>query len=201
MDLIKKDDSLHFRYMTFPFFILYNEPYKSQLSNNAKLLYALILDRLKLSIKNKFYNEKGEVFAYISRKEVQWTLNCSDRTATKLFNELVNLKLIYEDKKHIGQTTKIFVCSITDISSPLVNFSGEGEKITGGRNNNIIHYNNYNNKPSYSNYEQRNYEKDFFDNFYRNHLNWAFFAILIIYKYRLSYMNCIDFLKIIAFHI
>ena len=69
MDLIKKDDSLHFRYMTFPFFILYNEPYKSQLSNNAKLLYALILDRLKLSIKNKFYNEKGEVFAYISRKD------------------------------------------------------------------------------------------------------------------------------------
>ena len=171
MKIKKKDDSLHFRYMTFPFFILYNEPYKSKLSNNAKLLYTLILDRLKLSIKNKFYNEKGEVFAYISRKEVQQILNCSDRTATRLFNELVNLNLIYEDRKHIGQATRIFVCSITDISSPLVIFSPAPEKITSARDNNIIHYNNYNKKPSYSNYEQRNYEKDFFDNFYRNHLN------------------------------
>ena len=192
MDLIKKDDSLHFRYMTFPSFILYNEPYKSTLSNNAKLLYALILDRLKLSIRNKFYNEKGEVFAYISRKEVQGTLNCSDRTATKLFNELVNLKLIYEDKKHIGQTTKIFVCSITDISFPLVNFSVAGEKFTGARDNNIIHYNNYNNKPSYSNYEQRNYEKNFFDNFYKNHLNWALFVVVIIYKYISLYIDFSD---------
>ena len=171
MELIKKDDNLHFRYMTFPFFILYNEPYKSKLSNNAKLLYALIIDRLKLSIKNKFCNENGEVYVYLSRKEVQETLNCSDRTATKLFNELSNLNLIYEDRKYIGQATKIFVCSITDISLPLVNFSGVSEKITGGRNNNIIHYNNYNNKPSYNNYEQRNYEKNFFDNFYKNHLN------------------------------
>lgn len=120
MDLIKKDDSLHFRYITFPFFILYNELYKSKLSNNAKLLYALILDRLKLSIKNKFYNEKGEVFAYISRKEVQQILNCSDRTATKLFNELANLKLIYEDRKHIGQTTKIFVCSFGVVSDVVI---------------------------------------------------------------------------------
>lgn len=171
MDLIKKDDSLNFRYMTFPFFILYNEPYKSKLSNNAKLLYALILDRLKLSIKNKFCNENDEVYVYISRKEVQEILNCSDRTATKLFNELTTLNLIYEDRKYIGHTTKIFVYSITDIISPVVKISGAGEKITGDINNNIIHYNKYNNKPSYNNYEQRNYEENFFDNFYRNYLN------------------------------
>ena len=115
MNLIKQNDNVYFRYSMLPSLILYEEPYKSNLSDKAKLLYMIILDRLKLSMKNNYTNEKSEVYIYLSRKEVQKILNCSDKTITKAFNELVSLELIFEDRNGIGKNIKIYVNKKDDI--------------------------------------------------------------------------------------
>ena len=65
MNLVKQNDNISFRYSTLPSLILYEEPYKTKLSDKAKLLYIIILDRLKLSVKNNYTNDKNEV--YISK--------------------------------------------------------------------------------------------------------------------------------------
>lgn len=109
MNLIKQNDNISFRYSTIPSLILYEEPYKTKLSDKAKLLYMIILDRLKLSMKNNYTNEKSEVYIYLSRKEVQKILNCSDKTITKAFNELISLDLIFEERTAIGKSIKIYV--------------------------------------------------------------------------------------------
>ena len=115
MNLIKQNDNISFRYSTIPSLVLYEEPYKSKLSDKAKLLYIIILDRLKLSIKNCYTNEKNEVYIYLSRQEVQKILVCSDKTVTKAFNELIILNLIYEERTAIGKSIKIYVNKKDDI--------------------------------------------------------------------------------------
>ena len=109
MNLVKQNDNLSFRYSILPSFILYEEPYKSQLLDKAKLIYSFIVDRLKLSIKNNFVNENGEVFVYFSRKEAEKLLCCTDRPITKAFNELLKLELIFEENRGIGKARKIYV--------------------------------------------------------------------------------------------
>lgn len=115
MNLIKQNDNVYFRYSMLPSLILYEEPYKSNLSDKAKLLYMIILDRLKLSMKNNYTNEKSEVYIYLSRKEVQKILNCSDKTITKAFNELISLELIFEERNGIGKNIKLYVNKKDDI--------------------------------------------------------------------------------------
>ena len=123
MNFIKLEDNISFSYCVLPRKILYEEPYRSKLSDKAKLVYMVILDRLKLSIKNRFVNEKNEIFVYLSRKEVQELFNYSDKTATKVFNELTSLNLIYEERTFIGKSIKIFVNKKDDIFIPFGKFT------------------------------------------------------------------------------
>ena len=102
MNLVKQNDNLSFRYSILPSLIIYEEPYKTKLSDKAKLLYMIILDRLKLSIKNNYTNDQN-------------ILNCSDKTVTKAFNELVYLELIFEERSAIGKNIKIYINKKEDI--------------------------------------------------------------------------------------
>ena len=47
-----------------------------ELSMDAKLLYALFLDRVSLSIKNGWIDNQGRVFIYYSIKNICEDLNC-----------------------------------------------------------------------------------------------------------------------------
>ena len=123
MNLIKRNDNVSFRYSILPSIILYEDPFKTKLSDRAKLLYIIILDRLKLSIKNNYTNDKNEVFIYLSRQEVQKILSCSDKTVTKIFNELISLELIYEERTAIGRNIKIYVNKKEDIFSTFGKFT------------------------------------------------------------------------------
>lgn len=123
MNLIKQNDNVSFRYSILPSIILYEDPFKTKLSDRAKLLYIIILDRLKLSIKNNYTNDKNEVFIYLSRQEVQKILSCSDKTVTKIFNELISLELIYEERIAIGRNIKIYVNKKEDIFSTFGKFT------------------------------------------------------------------------------
>ncbi len=77
---------------------LFTNPYYEKLNSDSKLLYALLLDRLSVSMKNEWIDEDGNVFLLFSRKEVEKKLKLSDKTVTKAFRELSNAKLIYEKR-------------------------------------------------------------------------------------------------------
>ena len=57
---------------------LFKNPYYKNLSAESKLLYALLLDRLSISMQNKWVDEDGNIFLIFSRKEAQEKLNLSD---------------------------------------------------------------------------------------------------------------------------
>ena len=75
------------------------DPEFSKLSNDAKVLYTLLKDRFKLSLKNNWVDKKGRVFIICKRETMQELLHKSKNTISKIVGELVSFNLI-EDKQN-----------------------------------------------------------------------------------------------------
>ena len=71
----------------------------SELSNDARILYMLLKDRHELSVKNKWYNKRGEIYLIMTREEMETMLNLSPPTVRKLVEELKKLNLIEEERQ------------------------------------------------------------------------------------------------------
>lgn len=71
--------------------LLFDNRYK-QLTIEAILLYAYMLDRLKLSIENGWKDSDGKVFIYFSLESIMDLLKCSKGKAISILKEL--------DEKH-----------------------------------------------------------------------------------------------------
>lgn len=65
------EEAFQFCYYQIPKELFTNEYYKGKLSSDAILLYGLLLDRLSLSIKNKWIDENGFIYLILTRKEAQ----------------------------------------------------------------------------------------------------------------------------------
>ena len=80
--------------------VLFTSPVFEKLSTEAKLLYGLLLDRMQLSIRNGWVDEQGRVYIYFTVESIMRALNCGNKKAGGLLNEL-------DDKKGIGLITRI----------------------------------------------------------------------------------------------
>ena len=56
--------------------LLVTHQYFKGLSSDAKILYGLLLDRMSLSIKNKWFDEENRAYISFSIEEIAETLNC-----------------------------------------------------------------------------------------------------------------------------
>ncbi len=67
---------------------LYEKECFRGLSNDAKTLYALMLDRMSLSLANEWLDEDGKVYINYSLEDIMRTLNCGKTKAAALLKEL-----------------------------------------------------------------------------------------------------------------
>ena len=67
---------------------LYEKECFRGLSNDAKTLYALMLDRMSLSLANQWLDEDGKVYINYSLEDIMTTLNCGKTKAVALLKEL-----------------------------------------------------------------------------------------------------------------
>lgn len=152
------EEAFQFCFYQIPKELFTNEYYKGKLSSDAIILYGLLLDRLSVSIKNKWIDENELIYLILTRKEAMEKLNISDKTATKAFRQLKELKLISERRMGKGKTYKIYVGKINrkKYNSSIGNFTTElSEKVRNSKNNNSY---NKNSKKTKSNFEQREYD-------------------------------------------
>ena len=90
--------------------VFFTEPLLCGLSIEAKLLYGLMLDRLSLSSRNSWVDEDGRVYIYYTVENVMEDLNCGNKKAAKLLNELDSeYGLIERKRQGLGKPTKIYV--------------------------------------------------------------------------------------------
>ncbi len=94
---------------------LVTEPEFSGLSDRAKFLYGLLLDRMSLSSRNGWLDEEGRVFIIYTVEDVKHDLQCSKNTAVKLLFELEEFGLIEKRRPGCGKPNIIYVkCFLPD---------------------------------------------------------------------------------------
>lgn len=114
------DESNQFSFYRIPRPLIRNKRFKG-LSTDAKLLYGLMLDRMSLSAKNRWYDEQGRVYIYYTAEEIREDLCCCYDKALKLLAELDTKKgfgLIERVKQGQGKPTKIYVKRFTTRAIP-----------------------------------------------------------------------------------
>lgn len=87
------------------------ECFKS-LSCEAKVLYGLILDRMSLSIKNRWFDDEDRVYIIFTVDEIAELMNCGTQKAVKLIKELDTsngIGLIEKKRLGLGKPNVIYV--------------------------------------------------------------------------------------------
>ncbi|MGE5559399.1 MAG: replication initiator protein A [Bacillota bacterium] len=125
----KINEEIKYNFYLLPQAFFENEAYKN-LSNDAKLLYALLLNRAQRSASKKesvnkngetfisypFANEKGEVFIFYPRDDLCETLRVSKNYITKLFLELKRHCLIKEVRQGMRRANIIYLGKVKENS-------------------------------------------------------------------------------------
>ena len=81
---------------------------RTDISSAAKVLYALMLDRRSLSVKNQWADSTG-TYIYYTRSEAAKALNVSERQAQRIIKELTEASLIERKVQGRNKPYKIYV--------------------------------------------------------------------------------------------
>jgi hypothetical protein len=100
---------------------LFTEGRYKNLSDGAKILYGLMLDRMGLSAKNGWLDDENRVYIFFTLDEVKKYMNCEHGKAVKLFSELdtTGSGLIERVRQGQGRPSMIYVKKFYERTEPL----------------------------------------------------------------------------------
>ena len=87
---------------------LFEVPTFLSLSNDAKLMYAMLLRRAELSRKNGWKNEYGRIYVYYAITEVMELLRCGKQKAVKVLRELQYAGLLAIRNQGCGKPNQLY---------------------------------------------------------------------------------------------
>lgn len=108
MTVYKRDDLIKFVFFKIPKTLFANPEYK-EMSSDAKLTYALLYDRLSLSMRNNWINSDGEVFLVYTREAIAEDLGITYKKAIAAFKDLRKYNLIVEKQCGRGLPNIIYI--------------------------------------------------------------------------------------------
>ncbi len=112
--MLNKDDISQIKgFYQLPKFLFKKEKYK-KMSTEAKTMYALFIDRLKLSIKNNWLDKDDNVYIIFTNEEVRQELNCCIATAVKVVKELKKYGLILTKRQGLGKPNLIYLQKVEE---------------------------------------------------------------------------------------
>ena len=92
-------------FFQFPKVLMYGEQYK-HLSNDAKLAYMVLKDRLEYSLRNNWVDEEGHVYFIFTNQELMDLFNCSKGKVIKIKAELESIGLLVQKQMGFNPKTK-----------------------------------------------------------------------------------------------
>lgn len=121
---------------------LYTNSRYKDLSDGARCAYTIMLNRMSVSKKNNWCDEKGNIFIIYSVKDLANFMGKSERTISRYKKELEKHGLIYEIRQGLNRPNLIYVLKVED------DMSGQkGTKMSDTLSkNNKSNTNNNNNK-------------------------------------------------------
>ncbi len=104
-------DGERFRFYMMPKTLVEN-PIFNSLSAEAKILYALLLDRMQLSVQNQWRDEEDRVYVIFTQEEMMEKLHCSRSKVKAVLNELDSpqgIGLIERKRQGLGKPNLLYV--------------------------------------------------------------------------------------------
>lgn len=87
---------------------LFNDEF-CDMSNDAKMLYAILRDRCSLSKKNRWIDKNGDIYLIYTREKLSIIMNCSVNTVRKGIEQLKEYNLIEEVRRGLTKPNWIYV--------------------------------------------------------------------------------------------
>ena len=99
--------------------ILFIEDAFAEISVEAKMLYGVLLDRMQLSARNGWMDDRGRVYIVFTIEQIQEAMGCGNKKAIKLLDELEKEAHLIERKRcGMGKPSQIYVKNfITGVSN------------------------------------------------------------------------------------
>ena len=94
--------------------LLFTNDYFRELSTDAKVLYGLMLDRMSLSIKNKWFDVENRAYIYFSVEDTMELLNCKKNKALDTIKALEDFSLIERKRQGQGKPAITYVKSFME---------------------------------------------------------------------------------------
>lgn len=85
-----------------------NDEYK-KLTNDTKIAYAILQDRLSLSIKNKWFDEEGNIYFIYSNEKLMDILNCGKEKLAKIKKSLEKADLLTQKRRGCNKTNILYL--------------------------------------------------------------------------------------------
>ncbi|MBU0906228.1 MAG: replication initiator protein A, partial [Firmicutes bacterium] len=96
------------RFYRLPKIFFTSDLYK-KMSNDAKIAFALLQDRLELSIRNQWFDEEGYIYFLFGNEQLSEILNCSKPTVIKIKKELQKAELLEEKRMGLSQSNRLYL--------------------------------------------------------------------------------------------
>lgn len=116
-NLYKINEVTQHKYYQVPKELYTNPRYKTVINNDAKMLYALLLDRMELSRTNGWVEEDGTIFLIFKREDLADMLGICVTTVWRAIKQLKEVGLIEEKRQGLNRPNLIYIGKI-DYSVP-----------------------------------------------------------------------------------
>jgi len=111
LDYIHSAETEQFSFLRVPKILLQNDTFKG-ISAEAKLLYSILFDRTELSNRNGWRDDQDRVYIIFTIAEITESMNCGNKKAIQLLDELEHKAGLIERKRQgLGKTNLIYVKS------------------------------------------------------------------------------------------
>jgi hypothetical protein len=111
LDYIRSAETEHFSFFRVPKILIQHDAFQ-RISAEAKLLYSILFDRTELSNKNGWRDDQDRVYIIFTIAEISESMNCGNKKAIQLLDELENKAGLIERKRQgLGKPNLIYVKS------------------------------------------------------------------------------------------
>lgn len=108
----KIDEVSQHKYYQVPKELYTNSKYKTTINNDAKVLYAFLLDRMELSRINQWVDDDSTIFLIFKREDLADMLGICTTTIWRAFKQLKEVGLIDEKRQGLGKPNIIYIGKI-----------------------------------------------------------------------------------------
>ena len=128
MNYFMENECDQFKFYQLPKELYELEKYKD-LSNDACVLYAMLRDRLQVSLKNGWVDEEGRVYFIFSRAEAALMIRKSKNSIIKYFSELTKVDLLEEREIEKGGAYRLYLGKIQNDGDYIPEIKAKKERI------------------------------------------------------------------------